>query len=149
MSEFNEILSQLYSRFGFAKDEIEKYIIIEPNRKHLSFYHESLSKVSCKSESLGISFAKHKQKWPKLTTGATRVLGHLAKKNIVNLNRELANSYMQRNSFDIDSSSLEACESAGYVIVKYLGNPIGVAMLKFGDKSPYLCSLYPKNWKKN
>ena len=29
MSEFNEILSQLYSRFGFAKDEIEKYIIIE------------------------------------------------------------------------------------------------------------------------
>ena len=57
---------------------------------------------------------------------------------------------MQRETFELSNENkLVECESQGYVIVKYENTPIGVGMLKFDDISAYLCSLYPKNWKKN
>ena len=121
----------------------------EPNRKHLSFYHESLHDVSARTESVGISFVKHKQKWPKLTTGAARILGPYATQNTVELTRTETDKYMRRETFELtNKESFENCTSPGYVIVKYANNPIGVAMIKFTDNMPYLCSLYPKNWKK-
>ena len=150
MNRFEDILAPIKERFAIDTKDLDAFVITEPNRKHLSFYHSSLEPVKAKTESVGISFAKHKQKWPKLTTGATRVLGHFAKKNIVHLTRDEANKYMQRETFELPNKScLIDCESAGYVIVKYENNPIGVGMLKFGEKSTYLCSLYPKNWKKS
>ena len=149
MKEFLDIVTPIVERFAIDEKLISEFVVIEPNRKHLSFFHESLEDVQCRKESKGISFAKHKQKWPKLTTGAARVLGKYASKNIVKLNRDEADRYMQRESFELKEASLEACDGPGYVIVSYLNNPIGVGMLKFGDKLPYLCSLYPKGWKKN
>ena len=52
----------------------------------LVFITQVLESVEAKSRIGWNSFAKHKQKWPKLTTGAARILGNFAKKNIVHLN---------------------------------------------------------------
>ena len=149
MDNFEDIIAPIKARFGIESKDLQDFVITQPNRKHLSFYHSSLEAVKARTESVGISFAKHKQKWPKLTTGATRVLGGFARKNIVHLNKDETNRYMQRETFELaNESQLIDCESAGYVIVKYENNPIGVGMLKYGENSAYLCSLYPKNWKK-
>ena len=150
MDKIDNIVNQISDRFGISRDELDSFVFTEPNRKHLSFHHSSLMVGEVDSESVGISFAKHKQKWPKLTTGAARVIGEFAKKNFIELTRSEADSYMKRETFDIeDRRQLERCESPGYVIVKYENTPIGVGMLKYDDISAYLCSLYPKNWKKN
>ena len=97
MDNFEDILAPIRDRFGIESQNLDDFVITEPNRKHLSFYHSSLEPVEARTESVGISFAKHKQKWPKLTTGATRILGGFAKKNI-DLTKEQTNKYMKRET---------------------------------------------------
>ena len=48
MNEFSTYLENIIERFGIAREAMTDFVITQPNRKHLSFYHSSLAQVNTK-----------------------------------------------------------------------------------------------------
>lgn len=95
-----------------------------------------------KTEGRGLFFYRTNIRPPKLTTAGALAFGHLADRQVVELDAEQRDAYLRRASVTPRAPQCAHCRP-GQVIVRYLGHSLGVALL---TRSGTLESLFPSRW---
>ena len=139
-------LTLIGERFGIAREAFSPWRLIQQNRKLIS-----MTNVDCIAPpwppplAVGLPFIHINMAFPKLTTGAARLLGPLATKNVIVLTETQADWYLRRVNQRVEPAQLEADTSKGYVLAMHAGFVLGVGLLRpQEDGSGWLESLYPK-----
>jgi hypothetical protein len=139
-------LDLIGDRFGIAREAFAPWRLIRQNRKLIS-----LTNIDCVAPlwppplAVGLPFIHTNMAFPKLTTGAARLLGPLATRNVIVLTAPQADWYLRRVNQRVEPEQLADNTSKGYVLVMHAGFVLGVGLLRLQeDGSGWLESLYPK-----
>lgn len=138
----------LSERFGVAPEVFDAYLWHSPNPKLIAIVardHEPPLRPA--PLSIGLPFLRTNMQHPKMTTGGTLLLGHLATRHTVELNAEQMALYFQRGArIPLLEAQLGACESLGYVIARHHGVTLGQGIYfdANAERDAVLRSLYPK-----
>lgn len=89
----------------------------------------------------GLILLRTATKPPKISTEGAKLLGHLAKRQVVDLRQEQLDLYLTRQTFPLSETQRQGLED-GYVIVRYRGFGLGTGRYLAGQGM--LESLYPK-----
>lgn len=92
----------------------------------------------------GLFFMRTGQRYAKMTTVATMLLGQHATQNRIDLTVEQARAYLQRQTFPVEPAQTVTCTDTGYVVVCYQGYPLGLGV--FHTLSGEVESHFPKAW---
>ena len=94
---------------------------------------------------------KSRIKYPKLSTAASLAFGQLATRNFIDLDREQVHAYIDRHDFQVSVDQREHCSGIGYVLVKYRGYVLGVALFSPNEagEGGLVHSMFPKGWSPN
>lgn len=90
----------------------------------------------------GLFFHRTNCRPPKLTTAGALLLGAQATRQWIDLDQQQRDAYLRRQAQTPTASQIGACRP-GQVLVRYLGYPLGVAVL---HRSGTLESLFPRRW---
>ncbi|HEX7072110.1 MAG TPA: hypothetical protein VF190_14960 [Rhodothermales bacterium] len=140
-------LRPLVERFGIEPQTVDSYTLRQAGRKYVTIDTGSEPPTSLRIESRGIPFLRVNLPYPKPTTGAIMLFGHLATRNVVDLTHDEARRYVRREDLGMDGASSEATlTKPGYVIVRWGSVTLGLALLLEDGR---LKSLYPGRWSPN
>jgi NOL1/NOP2/fmu family ribosome biogenesis protein len=89
-------------------------------------------------------FMRTDGKYPKLTTSAALQFGHLAVKNVINLEPEQVQAFMARQDFEIDVVQVQNVSGTGYVVLRYQEIVVGLGVYR--EHLNLVESLFPKGW---
>ena len=92
----------------------------------------------------GLFFMRTGQRYAKITTAATMLLGQHATQNRIALTPEQTRAYLQRQTFSVAPSQTDTCTDTGYVVVCYQGFPLGLGV--YHTLSGQVESHFPKAW---
>ena len=129
-------------------DLLEGYQFDTHRRKFMSIYKTPENFDSKNSISVGIPFLRFRMAHPKLTTAGAMLIGHLATRNIVELNAEEALDFLQCKLIKIGDDSIIECDQKGFVIARCDGVVLGVAFHELDDEGRWLKGLFPARWRK-
>jgi hypothetical protein len=90
-------------------------------------------------EAIGMGFLRLGMPFPKPTTNATLAFGHLATKNVLNLDDEHAPRFLRRERFAWPDDEVD---TKGFMIVRHQGVELGCGLWIEG----HLSSMIPKSW---
>ncbi len=146
--EFREIIESSLRRFGIELDELNDFGFDTTRKKYISIHSVKGDYDNSHSLSIGIPFLKHRLSHPKLTTAGALLLGHLATRNIVNLDADQSRKYLKCELMDLENSALENCDDKGFVIARHDGLSLGLAFQERDEDGLWLKGLYPARWRK-
>jgi hypothetical protein len=132
-------------RFGIAPEGFADWVLVQSNRKLISLAHADCAPPAWPPPlAVGLPFIHINMAFPKLTTGAARLLGPLATQNVIALDASQADWYLRRINQAVAFEQMEGC-TKGYVIVRHEAVMLGVGLIRpQEDGSGWLESLYPK-----
>jgi|GEM_PF-6320956 hypothetical protein len=137
----------LIDRFGLPQEVLDGYVFIQKSPKRLAFHPIShVVPDGLPIETCGQYLAKLSFQFPKLATGAARVLGRYARKNCVHLGRDQFRTYLKREDLWLDDTLAQSVDGDGYVLVFYAGAACGVGLVHLSTEGCRLRSLFPKDW---
>ncbi len=144
-----DLLNHIEQLFGIDKTRFSDYVFYRKGKKRLNIVSRNHrwwpSKPDVKS--VGIPFVKLQLSPPKLSTEATGIFGTWARKNIINVNKKMLESYLMSKEFEVGLSNMESCSEKGYVLIKYKNIPCGIGFLERKLPGRWLVkSLFPKGW---
>jgi len=90
----------------------------------------------------GLFFHRTNVRPPKPTTAGAMLFGRAATRSRLELSRDQRDRYLRREIFDPTPEQLDA-NLPGQVVVSYLGQVLGVAVL---HRSGVIESLFPSRW---
>ena len=96
-------------------------------------------------DSVGLPFLKTGHRYPKLSTAAALLLAGAAKRNVVELEPDQLEAYHEGRTFAINPVQTQSCTATGYVITRYRGHGLGVALHDTDART--LRSLFAARWK--
>ena len=146
--ELEELLEQNLSRYGITMDLLDTYRFDTHRRKYISIYRTPEGFDADKSISVGIPFLRFRMAHPKLTTAGAMLIGHLASKNIVDLDADEAIDFLQCNLIKINEDSTIDCDEKGFVITRCDGVILGVGFYEHDEEGRWLKGLFPARWRK-
>lgn len=128
--EREEILQYLEGRYGISREVFEDYVFIKRGRKIWIASKDIADKKfsGLNVETFGMLFMRIEKKI-KLTTNAAQIFGKFAGKNVIELNRELAEKVAR--GYDLRENELKEIKSNaedGYVILKYNSHVLGIGL---------------------
>lgn len=137
-----EIENLLEKQFGISFDLGKNYLIIKTRKERLYLVSKKFAeiKINFPLERTGLYFAEIKNNEIRLTLEGSQLVGHLAKKNILELKKEEVEKYFLGNDLEID---LER-EDNPFLILKYQNDFLGAA--KYKNKK--LINFLPKYYRK-
>lgn len=137
--------SLLEGRFGLRQDMLPGFMLYAPNQRSLSLISKDHALPTAPPPlSAGLPFLRTNMKFPKMTTGATLAVGHLATRNVVNATRDQVDNYFRRQPFTPTPEQCEALDGVGYVIVRHEGVTAGLG-LYLVEEEPKVASMFPKS----
>lgn len=142
-------LEFLTDRYGFTAEDFRDYRIFRLNRRRIGIMPvEHDAGAGGRLESAGMEFLGVKSSYPKLTTAATRVFGHLARRHVISLNAAQMLDYLRGQTQVVATAACRELQSPGHVLVHQQGVFAGVGLLRFspGDTTAELISQYPARW---
>jgi len=80
--------------------------------------------------------------YPKLTTSCAAAFGPGAVRNVIDLSSGQLNAYLARRLFTLDKDQARACDSSGYVLVRYHKAVLGAGF--YNQQQGVVASLFPK-----
>lgn len=134
-NEKEEILRYLEERYGICRGVFENYVFIKRGRKIWIAGKDIADKKfsGLNVETFGMLFIrierKNEKKKIKLTTNAAQIFGKFARKNVIELDRELAEKIAR--GYDLRENELKEIKSKaedGYVILKYSSHILGIGL---------------------
>ena len=141
-------LSLLSERFGMNSADFDDYIIFREGKKGVYLTNRAQQPPQKpKPDSVGMLFMHTDGKYPKLTTAAAMQFGHLARKNIVDLQPAQVQMLMGRQDFEIAADQTQNVMGTGYVILRYQGFVVGLGVYR--EHLNLIESLYPKGWSRD
>lgn len=143
LAEREALLDHLFQRFGIPQDAFSPYFFVAS--------HQLVSAVAAdhrppliSGRFMGLPLIRKGNRFHKITTAGTMAFGHLAEKNVVDLNLEQTVDFMNRKSVVLLPAQFETCDRDGHVFVKYRKNTLGIGELKRDTAT--MGSLFPKRW---
>jgi NOL1/NOP2/sun family putative RNA methylase len=136
-------LPQLSAHYGWPEEIWQALRVHRQTRRGvhlLAADHQAPAQPS--AEGRGLFFQRTNIRPPKLTTAGALLFGALASRQVMELDAQQRDAYLSRTSF-VPSRGQRADGHPGQVIVRYLGYPLGVALL---TRSGTLESLFPRRW---
>ncbi len=127
------VISMWRERFDIPEEVFDGYSFFRRGRMIWAFSLSELPPFRC--ESIGMRIISLRESPWKPTTYALQLWGRYARKNVVDLNDEMAKRF-----FSGDSIELRAPVERGYVVVKHMGAVIGCGLYTPGR----LISQLPK-----
>jgi hypothetical protein len=137
--------SLLIDRFGLASDVFDAWRFFYSNRKLICVIRRGCHVPDHPPViAAGLPCIHVNMAFPKLTTGAARVFGHTATRNVIKLDAAQTTTYLRRENQALSPEQL-ADTSKGYVLLRHEEVWLGVGLLRpQEDGSGWLESLYPK-----
>ena len=147
--ERDDWLKVLTDRYGFTAEDFRDYRIFRLNRRRVGIMAgDHQARAGGRLESAGMEFLGVKSSYPKLTTAAARVFGHLARRHVVGLDAVQMLAYLRGQTQMVAVAACRNLQSPGHVLVHQQGVYAGVGLLRFapGDAMVELISQYPARW---
>ena len=145
-------LELVRERFGIPAASFVDHAAFERSRGRLYLVaRDHRPPVDPKPDGAGLLFVKSRIKYPKLSTAASLAFGTRATRNFIDLNRQQVQAYIDRQDFQVPADQRVHCSGMGYVLVKYRGHVLGVALFspdEAGDGG-LVRSMFPKGWSPN
>lgn len=138
-------LARVEERFGIPAEAFDGYVLLQQNRKTLALANADQRPCASPAPlSIGLAFMHTDMLFPKLTTGATLMFGHLATRNVIELTEEQATLFLQRQPISPAGEQLQRCTSKGYVILTIDGVTLGQGLWRPDGEPPHVESFHPK-----
>lgn len=137
--------SLLEERFGLRQDMFPDFMLYAPNQRALSLIaRDHALPTQPAPMSAGLPFLHTNMKYPKLTTGATLAIGHLATRNVLELEPAQVDAFFRREPVTPTSEQEAGLEGPGYVIARHQGITLGLGLYL---REPYVkvASMFPKS----
>jgi hypothetical protein len=118
-------------RFGLPDDAFDRWVLVQQNRKLVSLANRDCAPPEWPPAlAVGLPFIHTNMAFPKLTTGAARLLGPLATQHVIELTAAQADWYLRRVNQAIPAEQLGQCTSKGYVLLRHAGVVLGLGLLR-------------------
>lgn len=132
-------------RFGASPEAFEGHRFYQRHANLIWIARQDVTPLpGLAAEAIGMSFLRLKGSYPKPTSTAAITFGHLATRNVVDLNLSALQTLLSRQEQPWPSSSDANSDlSPGYVLLRFEGRVIGCG-LWLGER---LTSRLPKRWK--
>jgi len=125
-----------FSELNFVRDE--KGDLFWVNRDHKP-------PLEPRNLSNGMMFMRSSIGHPKMPTGVANMIAKKIRRNVVDLSRDQIDAYLSRQTLLLPPEQLRACDSDGYVFVRYAQHGLGQGLLhRDADGTARLFSLFPK-----
>jgi 16S rRNA (cytosine1407-C5)-methyltransferase len=142
-----ELTESVRDRFGIPPEVLDGLRFFRRGKKYL--YAASATTPlpdATPIHAIGLPVVRLQHNPPKLSTHGACLWGRSASRNVVELDREQMNEYLQRRVVRLDRVATERCTGHGHVIVRWEGHPVGVGLLDLEKQGAWkLVSLFPKS----
>jgi NOL1/NOP2/sun family putative RNA methylase len=98
-------------------------------------------------QSVGLPLLHVHMKTPKLTTAAALAFGHLATRHVVELDETEVDRYLAGEDLTVKWQQVHGYEKQGHVLVRFLGNAIGMGFGRNSSAGLELTNQFPKAWR--
>lgn len=116
-------------RFGLPIDITDRFRFARLSNKGLYCINDdNQPPARLNLDATGLFCLKTRIRYPKLSTAAAMLIGHLASQHVVALNAEQRDQYLHKQDLELRSDQLELCQSTGYVIVRYRNICLGLGL---------------------
>lgn len=148
--ERDEWLDILETSFGIPRQTFDPYLVVRVNNKNVHLVPRELDPpVAPSPDVLGMHLMRTNMHYPKITTSAAMAFGHLATKNIVELDREGVDAFLSRIPHRVMPEQTKSCTGRGYVLPKHEELVLGVGFFapeEDHEEGGELRSMFPKAW---
>lgn len=127
--EIKKILNQIDNQYNINKLDLD-YVFLQNKEGRLFLVNRDVGNVEIEKlriNSLGLYFGKIERDEIRLSIEGSQLVGVMAKKNVVEINKEQANSWLQGNDVKVGE------KVAGFVILKYGNDFLGAGRYKEGN----------------
>lgn len=141
-------LQQIEDRFGIAAATFDDYVIFRPNSKWLAIADRDLQLPQRPELSgLGMPFLYPKMRYPRMTTSAIIRFGHLASRNVIDLDDDVIRPFVHLETLPLRIDVHPLITGPGHLIARYRGMILGLANCRAGDPDWTLLAMLPKTWR--
>jgi hypothetical protein len=142
----DEWRSEVGEWFGIDDEIWQRFIIHRSSARRLHLTNrDHAAPASPFPVSVGLPFLKTGHRYPKLSTAAALLLAGAANRNVVELEPDQLEAYHEGRAFAINPAQTQTCTATGYVITRYRGHGLGVALHDTDART--LRSLFAARWK--
>ncbi|HET6569729.1 MAG TPA: hypothetical protein VFG50_17310 [Rhodothermales bacterium] len=140
-------LRLLEERFGIPPATFDGYTLLMPNPKYLCIVPDDHRPPGDPEPgSTGMVFLRTGTRHPKLTTAAALAFGHAATRNVIAVDREGAEAFLNRKPVEVSAEAARHCTGLGYVIARHADFILGLGFYRPAESGGVLNSLFPKAW---
>ncbi|MEM9557130.1 MAG: hypothetical protein AAGC60_22925 [Acidobacteriota bacterium] len=143
----------LEERFGIPRSTFEPYMLFRPNRRALWICRRDLLLPERpEPHAVGFPFFYINMRFPRPTTAAIVRFGHLATRNVVELEDAWVEPFLQRQALEITGATAAAWTGHGYLVARHRGLTLGLSIWRpaaAGADEEYagmLQGLCPHSW---
>ena len=138
-------------RFGILPERFADHAVFVRSRGRIYLVsRDHRPPVEPKPDGAGLLFMKTRIKYPKLSTAGSLAFGAWATRNFIDLAWDQVQAYLDRQDFRVSVDQGRHCTGLGYVLAKYRGYVLGVALFQPDTSGGGLVSsMFPKGWSPN
>ncbi len=136
---------EVIERFGFPGNIEKQFRFARLSKKGLyCINRDNQPPASIKVDATGLFCLKTNIQFPKLSTAAAMMIGHLATCHVVHFNAEQRDAYLAKDDIELGCNQIQPGFTTGYIIVFYQGVPLGLGLyFESNTERPPMCrSLY-------
>ena len=133
----------LEARFGIDATAFSDLQLLNKSRRDIygvAADHRPPQMAKCIS---GLPLFHMHFQYPKLTTSCAAAFGSGAVRNVMDLSSGQLNAYLARRLFTLNKDQARACDSSGYVLVRYHKAVLGAGF--YNQQQGVVASLFPKS----
>lgn len=147
--DVSEELAQIEERFGIAAKGFEDFVVFRPNSKWLALVNRDLELPQRPAiVGLGMPFLYPDMRYPRFTTAAAIRFGHLASRNIIDLeDAEVVRRFVGLQEIPFDPLDHPAITGPGHLLVRHRGMILGLGNCRRDTPSWTLLAMLPKTWR--
>lgn len=146
--EREPILALLMERHGFPPELFKSLLFFQISEK---IVRATSAEVELFDEPVidrvGIDFLRIDMAVPRLTSTAAMTFGSAALLNVVDLNADLCEAYLNRERLHLSPDLMKHCTSRGFIILRFDGHGLGLGFLESTSQKDSNCgevrSLFP------
>jgi NOL1/NOP2/fmu family ribosome biogenesis protein len=145
--ESSELVHRAMARFGIYAERLAPLMTFQPGRRAVYLVNcDHQPTVRPQPDAVGMLFVKIRNRYPKLSTAASMLLGSGATRNVIDLDEDQLCAFIRRQPVVLPDIQIQGCDDRGYVLVRHRSFAMGVGVLHPHAAGASLESMFPKGW---
>jgi len=141
-------LAILEERFGIPPHRFDRYLIFRPNAKRLAIVDRQLRvPAGVEPLAIGMPFFYVNMRDPRWTTAAAVAFGHLATRNLIELDDRELTAFLTRRDLPLRPEEAARCTGPGYVLARHRGMVVGMGRAWEAEEGGLVVrGTVPRSW---